>query len=206
MNKTVLLSLAFVLCLGASTQAAVPYTFSAGTPARAASVNANFTALGNGLPGLANCYSYGPFAITSSSAMVSSLTVVCPVAGYLLVIAQSSQSISHDIGTASFLNSCLHTVKNTFETAHQSPFLLASNVPTGDYASTMTVTRTFSIASAGNFKVYLNSYLTGAVSTTAWIYGCNMTGIFIPLAAGVVDITGGIDPLSDRPADPAAAR
>jgi hypothetical protein len=206
MIRTVLPALVtFSLLLAVPAPAAVPYTFSAGTPARAASVNANFTALDSGLPGLANHYYNSTFTAASTSAMVTSLTVVCSSAGYLFVIAQASQHINHITGTISFLDSCLNTIKNTFENAHQSPFQLDSGIPTGTYASSMFVTRTFSIGAAGNFKVYLNSYFDGNVSSHGYIYRCNMTGIFIPLAAGTVDITGGIEPLGDRPAVPSPA-
>ena len=67
-------------------QVTVPYTFTAGTTAKASEVNANFNALVKALPGLkTTTFSFSTTTISSNWTSMKSLSITAPSNGYCLV-------------------------------------------------------------------------------------------------------------------------
>ncbi len=186
MKRTLLLTLTTAsLLIALPALAAVPYTFSAGTPARAASVNADFSALDNSLPGAAAARpSIKTLTASGANDICGSCSITVPGAGYIFASADLTVDINHTSGTASI---CRFSVdhSSTINGATDAWTALSSSSQTGLYSFTTGWSGVFPVASAGTYKYYLvgNQFNAGPIIST---YHPALSLIFIPKALGTV--------------------
>jgi hypothetical protein len=191
MKITVLLSIALVICLSASAWAAAPTltTFSAGTPARAASVNANFTAISDALPGVTNAFNSSSMYPVADT-VLTSVAISCPGPGYVLLLAKMVVELDHTNGTVTY---CTGVISRNRTTATYNSHLFTavpSTAPTGSYYQTPSAFGVETISAAGTYTYYLVADNNG--SGTPRVYRSQLAAVFFPEAVGAISNFGEI--------------
>jgi len=172
MNPRELRNLALGLALGflgAGVLAGVslPHTFTAGNPIRAGEVNANFAALNNALPGVAQTVSAGSAAITASSAVIDSVSINVPGPGYVRVSASAQLNIEYTGASAHFTFG-VSDAPDVFSPDQDRRIMLPNGLPAWTYSYIVSSERVFRVDSAGPKTFYMlaeeNSSAQGTVS------------------------------------------
>ena len=97
----------------------IPNTFSAGTPAVAAQVNDNFTAVGNQMPAVKQAPAYNWVMMTAVSGNLESITITPPGSGFVIVTATGTAIYTYTTGTSAEI--CLDLGTVTGDTSGCAP-------------------------------------------------------------------------------------
>ncbi len=173
MNPKELRNLVFALALGllgagALAGISLPHTFSAGSPIRAAEVNANFAALNNALPGVAQTAAAEAVAITAATPAVASVSINVPGPGFVKVSASAQLNIEYSgLSSATFTVAVTNT-PDTIRPDQDKRISLPAGLPAWTYSYIVSSERVFPVDSAGPKTFYLiaeeNSGVQGTVS------------------------------------------
>lgn len=195
MRKTFfLLTLTLVLALAAGTAWADAVvgltTFTSGTPAIAASVNANFSEIQNSVddndtritsledttPGTASAF----FAATSYPAVaataIGEVTIDVPGPGTVVVTANATLKLEHTNGSISKMLVYIVDAPLTTESSHQAYYSFGTGAASGNYYFAFAKTRIFTVSSAGS-KTF---YLTATGDGNSYIYRKDLVAIYYP--------------------------
>jgi hypothetical protein len=200
MNKTILLAFALMLCLCASAWAAVPYTFSAGTPARAASVNANFTNLNDSLPGIANEFiNESGIAISGISAVsvLSSQVITPPADGYVLALAMAKVRLDHATTGSTYQGAWFYITDSRTSTTLTGFDIFWGMAPGSSVSypwGGVSVTSLYPATAGVPLRLY---FLAQSISTETDMFVMDRTInlIFLPMSYGNVTLAGQIESL-----------
>ncbi|GIW35822.1 hypothetical protein [Meiothermus sp.] len=146
----------------------LPHTFTAGNPIRAAEVNANFAALNNALPGVAQTVESDTTDIPNSPNYLSrSVTINVPGPGYVRVSASLQLNIVYTGGNALF-TVALANEPDVIRPDQDKRISLPGGLPNWTYTQIVSSERVFPVDSAGPKTFYLlveeNSGTQGQVS------------------------------------------
>ncbi len=195
-----------ILCITPTADAdvTIPSTFSSGTPAIAASVNANFAYLGSVMPAIASSNNLNSISLSAAGkTTLSTLTVNVPGPGYLQLIGHASLGIDHTNGTTSAYNTGISTTAGQFDTnsyRFQSYYAIPSGNPTGAYYVSPSPKAIDIIPSKGTYTYYLIGSHGGG--NTGFWYRSNLIAIFFPASLGNISHSlGDIVPLGSPVGD-----
>lgn len=166
----------------------IPNSFTAGTPAVADQVNANFTALGNAMPA-AKTVVFGGVEVTATTGTnITSLTVTPPSTGFIILSSDGSLGLNQSVAGYSRVNVFLTNISGQASTTdpHQiwlvdttggtaqpynwAPFHVQGIFPvTGGVAQTFYLTAT-KFAVTSNYSAFVGT-------TSAKV---RLTALFIP--------------------------
>jgi len=173
MKPKELRNLVFALALGllgagALAGVALPHTFSAGSPIRAAEVNANFAALNNALPGVAQTAAAEAVAITSDSPAIAKVTITVPGAGFVKVSASAQLNIEYSGNSSATFTLAVADAPDAIRPDQDKRISLPAGLPAWNYSYIVSSERVFPVDSAGPKTFYLiaeeNSSTQGTVS------------------------------------------
>jgi hypothetical protein len=173
MNPKELRKLVFALALGllgagALAGISLPHTFSAGSPIRAAEVNANFAALNNALPGVAQTAAADAVAITNTAPAVASVTITVPGPGFVKVSASAQLNIEYSGLSSATFTVAVTNAPDTIRPDQDKRISLPAGLPAWNYSYIVSSERVFPVDSAGPKTFYLiaeeNSGVQGTVS------------------------------------------
>lgn len=146
----------------------LPHTFTAGSPIRAAEVNANFAALNNALPGVAQSAASDAVAITNTTPAVASVTINVPGPGYVKVSATAQLNVEYTGTSSAQFTLGLSSTSDTLRPDQDKRLSLPSGLPAWTYIYILSAERVFPVDSAGSKTFYLiaeeNSGVQGTVS------------------------------------------
>jgi hypothetical protein len=174
MNSKELRNLALGLALGllgagALAGVSLPHTFSAGSPIRAAEVNANFAALNQALPGVAQTVVAERVDITPTSA-IASVSINVPGPGHVLVRATAQLNILYDGTSSAAFTFGVSNSSDSFRPDQDRRIGLPAGLPAWTYSYIVSAERVFTVDSAGIKTFYLlaeeNSPVQGTISKT----------------------------------------
>ncbi|AWR88055.1 hypothetical protein [Meiothermus taiwanensis] len=172
MTRKELRNLVFGLALGllgagALAEIALPHTFTSGTTIRANEVNANFQALGRGLPGVAQTVSPDAVPITPTPA-VDSVTINVPGPGFVKVSATAQLNIEYSGGSNAAFTLGVANAADTFRPAEDRRIAMPAGLPAGTYSYIVSAERVFPVDTPGPKTFYLlaeeNTAAQGTVS------------------------------------------
>lgn len=175
----------------------IPYTFTAGTTAKAGEVNANFQALANAMPAVKRTSSGGNMlSITSTSTTTGtnllSLQVTLPAAGKVILNATGVGCILGH--TQNYRDNMLLKVSKTSGdvsgTAGVDDFSYFTNamvippaIPTSqnDFCHSFSINTVFDETSTGPITYYLNgTKQESSPSATYQVMGASLTALYVP--------------------------
>ncbi|GIW23826.1 hypothetical protein [Meiothermus sp.] len=146
----------------------LPHTFSAGSPIRAAEVNANFAALNNALPGVAQTAASNAIAITDTPA-VDSVTINVPGPGYVRVSATAQLNVEYTGTSSAMFTLAVSNTADTIRPDQDKRISLPGGLPAWTYRYIVSSERVFPVDSAGPKTFYLiaeeNSVVQGTISS-----------------------------------------
>jgi hypothetical protein len=166
--RNIVLGLAVGLAgAGALAGVSLPFTFTAGTPIKSSEVNANFAALNNALPGVAQTASSTDVPITSTPS-VASVTINAPGPGYVLVSATAQLNIDYTGSSSARFTFGLSDAADTISPDQAKTISMPSGLPAWTFNQILSAERVFPISSAGPKTFYLlaeeNSGVQASVS------------------------------------------
>lgn len=146
----------------------LPHTFTAGSPIRAAEVNANFSALNNALPGVAQTVESNTTDIPDfPNSLSRSVTINVPGPGYVRVSASLQLNIVYTGGNALF-TVALANEPDVIRPDQDKRISLPGGLPNWTYIQIVSSERVFPVDSAGPRTFYLlveeNSATQGQVA------------------------------------------
>ncbi|MBO1436848.1 hypothetical protein [Meiothermus sp. CFH 77666] len=146
----------------------LPHTFTAGSPIRAAEVNANFSALNNALPGVAQTVESNTTDIPDfPNSLSRSVTINVPGPGYVRVSASLQLNIVYTGGNALF-TVALANEPDVIRPDQDKRISLPGGLPNWTYIQIVSSERVFPVDSAGPKTFYLlveeNSATQGQVA------------------------------------------
>ncbi|GEM82610.1 hypothetical protein [Meiothermus hypogaeus] len=146
----------------------LPHTFTAGNPIRAAEVNANFTALNNALPGVAQAVESDTTDIPDSpNYLRRSVTINVPGPGYVRVSASLQLNIVYT-GSNALFTVALANEPDVIRPDQDKRISLPGGLPNWTYIQIVSSERVFPVDSAGPKTFYLlveeNSATQGQVA------------------------------------------
>ncbi|RIH84659.1 hypothetical protein Mlute_01823 [Meiothermus luteus] len=147
----------------------LPHTFSAGSPIRAAEVNANFAALNNALPGVAQTAASDSVAITDTTPAVDSVTINVPGPGYVRVSATAQLNVEYTGTSSAMFTLAVSNTADTIRPDQDKRISLPGGLPAWTYRYIVSSERVFPVDSAGPKTFYLiaeeNSSVQGTISS-----------------------------------------
>ena len=170
----------------------IPNTFSAGTPAVAAQVNDNFTAVGNQMPAVKQAPAYDWVLMTAASGNLESITITPPGNGFVIVTATGTAIYTYTTGTSAEI--CLDLGTVTGDTSGCSPSgspaqnvafrsFLPSTFPSSDsfgYSASYSLVNVFPVTAGVAQSYYLNGFSSG--TTSQYLFHPSLTVLFVPNA------------------------
>lgn len=158
----------------------LPHTFTAGSPIRAAEVNANFSALNNALPGVAQTVESDTTEIPDfPNSLSRSVTINVPGPGYVRVSASLQLNIVYTGGNALF-TVALANEPDVIRPDQDKRISLPGGLPNWTYIQIVSSERVFPVDSAGPKTFYLlveeNSATQGQVARST-LTATFMTGM-----------------------------
>ncbi len=171
----------------------IPNTFSAGTPAVAAQVNDNFTAVGNQMPAVKQVPATDWITgVSTTSANLQSITITPPGSGFVIVTASGTVTYNYTTGTSAEI--CMDLGIISADTSGCSPAgspaanvafrsFLPSTFPSSDiygYSATYSLVNVFPVTAGVAQSYYLNGFATGTSSTA--LFHPILTVLFVPNA------------------------
>ena len=201
-------------------------TFSAGAPAKASEVNANFSAiktavddnndqaennyteitdaksdintLKNAQPGVAWTQGDSGGTIKTSSANLKSLTLVAPSSGYAIVTATGSVYWNITSAAAGLVRLKVSDTSGDTEEGNGVQFIrFQAGLGTGAYFFPFSTTRVFQV-SKGNNTFYLNGWHQ-TVNGTATVDDYTLTAMFVPKSYNSIIIRPPLTPITIKP-------
>ncbi|MCS7068173.1 MAG: hypothetical protein RMK51_07515 [Meiothermus sp.] len=146
----------------------LPHTFSAGGLIRASEVNANFAALNNALPGVAQTAASDTVAITDTTPAVASVTINVPGPGYVKVSATAQLNVEYTGTSSALFTFAVSNTADTIRPDQDKRISLPAGLPAWTYSYIVSSERVFPVDSAGSKTFYLiaeeNSGVQGSVS------------------------------------------
>ncbi|GIW32822.1 hypothetical protein [Meiothermus sp.] len=166
------LALGFVLSsLGLWALAGInlPHTFTAGNPIRAAEVNANFAALNNALPGVAQAVESDTADIPNfPNSLRRSVTINVPGPGYVRVSASLQLNMVYTGDSSALFTVALANEPDVIRPDQDKRISLPGGLPNWTYIQIVSSERVFPVDSAGPKTFYLlveeNSATQGQVA------------------------------------------
>lgn len=170
----------------------IPYTFTAGTTAKASEVNANFQALANAMPAVKTTYLNEKVITSTTGEQLNSIQVALPAAGQVLVNATGIACISkHQTGYEDQLfvqiSKAAGTVDifqtNSLRYATDAAFIDDLEVNYIDRCNPFSINDVFNESSAGTITYYLNgSKKTNSPSSGIEfkVMGASFTALYVP--------------------------
>ena len=164
-------NLAFGLALGllgagALAGISLPHTFSAGSPIRATEVNANFAALNNALPGVAQTAAAESVAITAATPAVASVTITVPGPGFVKVSASAQLNLEYTGTTNATFTVAVANAPDTIRPDQDKRISLPAGLPVWTYSYIVSSERVFPVDSAGPKTFYLIAEENSGVQAT----------------------------------------
>ena len=162
----------------------LPNSFTAGLPAVASQVNANFTAVANQMPAVKTVEIGGGAAIPSTTSQMMQITVTTPAAGSVIVYASGSIYLNVASASAQTIRTKVsQTSADTTETPGiqfvRSPSITATGAA---HLFPFSIVKVFP-ASAGAHTYYLNMWhQSGSATGAASIDDTTLTAVFVPNA------------------------
>ena len=184
--RNIVLGLAVGLAgAGALAGVSLPFNFTAGTPIKSSEVNANFAALNNALPGVAQTASSADVPITSTPA-VASVTINAPGPGYVLVSTSAQLNIDYTGTSSARFTLGLSDAADTISPDQAKTISMPSGLPVWTYNQILSAERVFPISSAGPKTFYLIAEENSGVQAS--ISRRTLTATFVT-AMGTVQTT-----------------
>lgn len=137
--------------------------------------------------GVAENQSIPAVSLTNVSAtidVIASVTIDCPTAGYVFVIASAELQASHVIGANTSINLGVSTNMAAFPGNGDVETLISLTAPTGQYDHAVTVHSVFSAVAGPNTFYFLGD--KNNVGGGAFVIDSQLSAIYIPTAYGTV--------------------
>lgn len=165
----------------------IPNTFTAGTPASAADVNANFSAVEASIPGInvSDDQTYSPVSATAGT--VAQITVTPPANGYVLLQYSGIADIAHTNGTLDEVRVEISDTAGmiTFEPSFNLVEVTSAQPSSGDeYYSPIQTQRLFPVTANVTKTFYVRADLHSG--TTAYIGYNYLSAMFVPKTIGTL--------------------
>lgn len=138
-------------------------------------------------PGVASLASGGSVTLTPNAAtldVITSWTISCPSAGYVLVMAQCESTVSHQSGTSSAVNYGVSDSPTSVRASQDIEHRIPSTAPTGTFDVPVSVHGVFSVNTGLNTFYFIGDQNGSGYFAAAQDY--SLTLVYIPTAYGTI--------------------
>jgi len=127
-------------------------------------------------------------ALASGMASIDSITVTVPAAGYIHVLTEFSARINHTNGTEDYVGFQVTPTRGSVAFQNYGVVLLSdpAAAATASYRHPISISRVFTVAAAGTYKYFANSYFMGGWDASDAYYELQMTAFYYPVQCGTV--------------------